>query len=566
MSFEDEITYYPFAAAVINENGDITATNSHFEALFSPKEGEKPLKITDIFKDYSLLAGTAFYEIGGRAYELITCPPVRGKYKVFVDKKGNDVMLGLVIVDNYAEVQESVEESRHPHLVAVIDRKINEYFNALGGVIRKYESDKYFFVLSMDKLGILKEKKFEIMDTLAKIDMGNIPVTVSVGIGFNGASLSQSMDFARGALDLALGRGGNQVVIKESEEQYYFIGGDGNEVTQNSRVKARVKASGLVELILSAQDVMLMGHKNPDLDSLGSTAGVFAITSFFGKPCHIVLDRVTTGISPLYNRLIEDNKYKEAFIDCETALKTIKRKTLLIVLDTCRQSICECSELVDKAKKLVVFDHHRKSRDHIEGYALTYHDPGASSTSELVTEMMMYMNKGIRLTKTEAEGLLAGITVDTKNFAFKTGVKTFEAAAYLKRSGADSISVRRLFQSSFEDYAVKADVVKSAKIFNENMAISTLKKPVENPGVLIAQAADEMLSIEGIEVSYVLCQVGENVMISARSLGKVNVQKLMEKLGGGGHQTGAAAQINNIDLKAATKLLKEKIEEYLKEA
>ncbi len=220
---------------------------------------------------------------------------------------------------------------------------------------------------------------------------------------------------------------------------------------------------------------------------------------------------------------------------------------------------------MDKAKKLVVFDHHRKSRDHIENYALTYHDPGASSTSELVTEMMMYMNKGIKLTKTEAEGLLAGITVDTKNFAFKTGVKTFEAAAYLKRNGADTISVRRLFQSSFEDYAAKAEVVKNAKIFNDNMAISVLKKPVENPVVLIAQAADEMLSIEGIEVSYVLYAAGDNVHISARSLGKINVQKLMEKLGGGGHQTGAAANLSNIDIKSAVKLLKETIEEYLKE-
>ncbi len=568
MGFDDEIIYYPFPCAVINDNGEVICTNSRFDEEIAPKDGEKLLKITDIAKDYVIAPGTVVSEINGKCYNVSTCPLADGKARVIFVKSGIDgsgVMLGLVIVDNYAEVQESIEESRHPHLVAVIDRKINDYFNSLGGVIRKYESDKYLFVLAMEKLDTLKEKKFEIMDILSKIDMGNIPVTLSVGIGFNGTSLNQSMEYARGALDLALGRGGNQVVIKESEEQYYYIGGDGNEVSQNSRVKARVKASGLVELILSAPDVMLMGHKNPDLDSLGSTAGIFAIASFFGKPCHIVLERVTTGISPLYNRLMEDNKYKDAFISCETALKTIKRKTLLIVLDTCRQSICESSELVDKAKKLVVFDHHRKSRDHIEGYALTYHDPGASSTSELVTEMMMYMNKGIKLTKTEAEGLLAGITVDTKNFAFKTGVKTFEAAAFLKRNGADSISVRRLFQSSFDDYAAKADVVKNAKIFNTNMALSILKKTVENPVVLIAQAADEMLSIEGIEVSYVLCQSEDNVLISARSLGKVNVQKLMEKLGGGGHQTGAAAQLNNMDIKAATKLLKEKIDEYLSE-
>lgn len=565
----DEIIYYPFACAVVDDDGAIMRTNTAFEENIMPKSGKKSnLNITDIVEGYKSEPGRIDAEINGDDYLVYVCPSDDGDKKVMFirdESKGDGVLLGIALVDNYSEVQESIEESRYPHLVAVIDRKINDYFNGFGGVVRKYENDKYLFILPKAKLETLKETKFEIMDILGKIDMGNIPVTLSIGIGINGSVLSQSMEFARGALDLALGRGGNQVVIKESEEQYTFIGGDGKEVAQNSRVKARVKAYGLVELILSAPDVMIMGHRNPDLDALGSAAGIYAIVSFFGKPCHIVLNRVTTSISPLYNRLIEDTKYKDAFIDGDTALKSIKKKTLLIVLDTSRKSLCECSELVDKAKKLVVFDHHRKSKDYIEGYALTYHDPGASSTAELVTEMLMYMNKGIKLTKTEAEGLLAGITVDTKNYAFKTGVKTFEAAAFLKRNGADTIAVRRLFQSSFEDYTAKAEVVKNAKVFNGNMAISILKKKVENPVVLIAQAADEMLSIEGIEVSYVLCEFEGKVLISARSLGGVNVQKLMEKLGGGGHQTGAAAQLNDMDIKSAVKLLKEKITEYLNE-
>lgn len=566
----DEIIYYPFACAVVDETGAILRTNTAFEENILPKNGKKSnLNITDIIEDYKSEPGRLDAEINGDDYLVYICPSDDGDKKVMFIRdvsKGDGVLLGIALVDNYAEVQESIEESRYPHLVAVIDRKINDYFNGIGGVVRKYENDKYLFILPKAMLDTLKENKFDIMDILGKIDMGNIPVTLSIGIGINGDTLNQSMEFARGALDLALGRGGNQVVIKESEEQYTFIGGDGTEVAQNSRVKARVKAFGLVELILSAPDVMIMGHRNPDLDALGSAAGIYAIVNFFGKPCHIVLNRVTTSISPLYNRLIEDNKYKDAFIDCETALKSIKKKTLVIVLDTSRKNLCECSELVDKAKKLVVFDHHRKSKDYIEGYALTYHDPGASSTAELVTEMLMYMNKGIKLTKTEAEGLLAGITVDTKNYAFKTGVKTFEAAAFLKRSGADTIAVRRLFQSSFEDYIAKAEVVKNAKIFNDNMAISILKKKVENPVVLIAQAADEMLSIEGIEVSYVLCEVEGKVLISARSLGTVNVQKLMEKLGGGGHQTGAAAQLKDMDINSAVKLLKETITEYLNES
>lgn len=568
MGYDDEIIYYPFACAVVNEAGGIVCTNTRFEEEIAPLDAEKPLKITDIVPDIVMTPGKINTEINEKCYTVSVCPTIEGKNRIiFVksDTDGSGVMLGLILIDNYAEVKESIEDSRHPHLIAVIDRKMIEFFEQLGGVVRKYETDKYIFMLAMDKLDTIKENKFEIMESIAKIDLGNIPVTLSVGIGYNGSTLSKSMEYASGALDLALGRGGNQVIIKESEEDYYFIGGDGNEVAQNSRVKARVKASGLKELIISASGVLIMGHKNPDLDSLGSSAGIFAMVNYFEKPCHIVLNGVNASIEPLYNRLMEDSKYKNAFVDCETALKNLKRRTLVIVTDTCRQAICECGEIIDKAKKYVVIDHHRKGKDHIEGYALTYHDPGASSASELVAEMMMYMDKGLKLTKTEAEGLLAGITVDTKNFAFKTGVKTFEAAAYLKRNGADGISVRRLFQGTLEDYAAKADVVKNAKRYNEYIAISVLKKQVENPVVLIAQAADEMLSIEGIEASFVLHQCGDNVMLSSRSLGKINVQKVMEKLGGGGHQTGAAAQVAESDVKTVTKMLKDIIDEYLAE-
>lgn len=567
---DDEIIYFPFPCAVLDSSGNIIRTNRLFDENIAPKElTEKNPNLKELVPDCTFEVGKSEVELNSVKFEMFLCPTGNGESKVIFKRDASccsDVAIGILLVDNYNEVQESIDESRHPHLVAVIDRKINDYFGCVGAVVRKYENDKYLIIISVDKLEEIKENKFDLMETIEKIDMGNIPVTLSIGIGMSGNGLSQSMEFARGALDLALGRGGNQVVIKESSEQFTYIGGDGREVAQNSRVKARVKAYGLVELILSAADVVLMGHKNPDLDSLGSATGVYAIASFFGKPCHIVLNQVTPAISPLYNRLMEDPKYKNAFVDSETALKYVKKKTLVIVLDTNRKSMCECGELLDKTKKIVVFDHHRKSKDNISNYSLTYHDPGASSTSELVTEMMMYMNKGMKLTKTEAEGLLAGITVDTKNFAFKTGVKTFEASAYLKRSGADTIAVRRLFQSTLEDYIAKADVVKKARIIHDNMAISVLDRPVDNPVVLIAQAADEMLNIEGIEVSYVLFQNGIDTLISARSLGGVNVQKLMEKLGGGGHQTGAAAQLSNITVKDAEKLLEETIEEYIKES
>ena len=310
-----------------------------------------------------------------------------------------------------------------------------------------------------------------------------------------------------------------------------------------------------------------MGHKNPDLDSLGSAAGIFAIANFYDKKCHIVLNQVTSSVKALYERLCDDGRYENVFVDSTEAQKIVKRRTLLIVVDTHRPVLTECPELLEKAKSIVMIDHHRKSTDAIDNCALVYHEAYASSTCEMVTEMLMHI-KGIRLSKTEIEGLLAGITIDTKNFAFKTGIKTFEAAAYLKKNGADTISVRRLYKNSFDEYLARSEIIRTAEIIHENMAISVLDEEVyvDNPIQLIAQAADELLSIQDIEVSYVLCEFGGKVNISARSLGKLNVQKLMEKLGGGGHQSGAAAQLENVTIDEAIEILKEKIDEYLEES
>ena len=461
-----------------------------------------------------------------------------------------------------------MHQKRYPHFTAIIERKINDYFNNMGGLVRKFESGKYLFVLNKDMLAKLREDKFSIVEQIGKIEMGNdVPATLSIGIGMNGSTVNEDMAFARGALDLALGRGGNQIVIKESEDTYQFVGGDGKEVSKNSRVRARVKAYGLVELILSASDVVVMGHKNPDLDSLGSAAGIFAIANFYDKKCHIVLNQVTSSVKALYERLCDDGRYENVFVDSTEAQKIVKRRTLLIVVDTHRPVLTECPELLEKAKSIVMIDHHRKSTDAIDNCALVYHEAYASSTCEMVTEMLMHI-KGIRLSKTEIEGLLAGITIDTKNFAFKTGIKTFEAAAYLKKNGADTISVRRLYKNSFDEYLARSEIIRTAEIIHENMAISVLDEEVyvDNPIQLIAQAADELLSIQDIEVSYVLCEFGGKVNISARSLGKLNVQKLMEKLGGGGHQSGAAAQLENVTIDEAIEILKEKIDEYLEES
>ncbi len=569
----NECISVPFPCVKIDRELKIIDCNSNYKSWNNGLKGVKT--IFDLMSEFDADKEKQMALIGGKFYDLYTVPCEDCFNVIFIENPyinsqgqvNSNILVGILLVDNSIEIQETMDEIRFPHFSAIIERKINDYFNNMGGLVRRFESGKYLFVLNKEMLKKLKEDKFSIVDQIGKIDMGNdVPATLSIGIGMNGNTVNEDMAFARGALDLALGRGGNQIVIKESEDTYQFFGGDGKEVSKNSRVRARVKAYGLVELILSASDVIVMGHKNPDLDSLGSAAGIFAISNFYDKKCHIVLNKVTSSVNALYERLCDDGRYENVFIDSEEAQRIIKRRTLLIVVDTHRPFLTECPELLDKARSIVMIDHHRKATGAIDNCALVYHEAYSSSTCEMVTEMLMYI-KGIRLSRTEIEGLLAGITVDTKNFAFKTGIKTFEAAAYLKKNGADTMSVRRLFKNSFDEYLARSEIVRTAEIIYDNMAISVLDNdiPVDNPILLIAQAADELLNIQGIEVSYVLCECGGKVHISARSLGKVNVQKLMETLGGGGHQAGAAVQLEGVTIDEAIDLLKEKIDKYLEE-
>lgn len=566
-----DIITLPFPYVHLNFELNIDENNSLYKSWV--KDLEKYENIKDLMPEYSIDKYKQRALIGDKYYELYTTKDKTGYNVIFIENPyinnagqvDTNILVGLLMLDNYTEIQEDMDEIRLPHFMAIIERKITDYFNNYGGLLRKFEKDKFLFVLNKDMLPVLKENKFSIAEQIAKIEMGNTtPATLSIGIGMNGKSVNEDMAFARGALDLALGRGGNQIVIKEDEERYSFIGGDGSEVSKNSKVRARVKAYGLVELILSASDVIVMGHKNPDLDSLGSAAGIFAISRFYDKKCHIVLNKVTSSVKNLYDRLCNDGRYEDVFIDSETAQSMLRRRTLLIVVDTHRAALTECPELIERTKKLVLFDHHRKCADAIENCSLTYHESYASSTSEMVTEMLMYI-KGIRLTRTEIEGLLAGITLDTKNFAFKTGIKTFEAAAYLKKNGADTMSVRRLFKNTLGEYLARTDTVRSAEMIYGNMALSVLHQEVDNPVLLIAQTADELLNLDGIEASFVLCESESVVNISARSLGKINVQKLMEKLGGGGHQAGAAAQLKDVTIAEAIAILKETIEQYIEE-
>ncbi len=475
-------------------------------------------------------------------------------------KSMQNIVAGLIFIDNYEESLQYSDEARRPLIIASIDQIIHSFSQEVDGIVTKFEKDRYHLIFSEEHLNFLIEQKFNVLDQVRSIHIDTgIPITLSIGMGIHGKTLNQTMEFARAAVDLALGRGGDQVVIK-SEDEYLFFGGKAKEIDHNTRVRARVKAYALSELITETQNVIVMGHRFPDLDCLGAAIGIHRICETFGKRSNILLNEATSSIRLLYDKLINLEKYKNVFINNETALSLLTPNTLVIIVDCHRPSVLECSEIYEKANRVVLFDHHRKNVEFISDAVLTYHEPYASSTSELVTEMMPYFQIPVKLMCLEADALLAGISVDTKNFAFKTGAKTFEAAAYLRRNGADGIRVRILFQNDREAYRAKSMAVNNAEIFFHNIAISVCPSDVENPALATAQAADELLNISGIGASFVLCHVDDTVLISARSLGDVNVHMIMEKLGGGGHQMVAGAQLSGVTMDEALRKLQDALE------
>ncbi|QUH29483.1 DHH family phosphoesterase [Vallitalea guaymasensis] len=475
-------------------------------------------------------------------------------------------VVGLLYIDNYEEAFQSIEDVRRPLLVALIDRNINKFAKKIDGVVRKFEKDKYMIIFQKKYLRDLHEDKFAILDVIREINIGNeLPVTLSMGLGVNDYSYIQSMDFARVAIDLALGRGGDQAVIKESDK-FLFYGGKTRGVEKSARVKARIKAYAFRELIEDCDKVIVMGHKVQDLDSLGAAIGIYSCARLLDKPVHIVLNEITSAVRPLYERFIEDDNYGEdLFIDNVEAVNYANENTLLVVVDVNRPSYTECEELFKYVNNVVVFDHHRVGAEHIENTVLSYIEPYASSACEMVTEIIRYISDKVKLRPMEAEALFAGITVDTKNFVIKTGVKTFEAAAYLRRNGADVVRVRKLFKNDMESYKARATAVRDSEIYRDKMAISICPSDIQNPILVTAQAADELLNISGIKASFVLTNVDGIIYISARSFDDINVQLIMEKLGGGGHLSVAGAQLHDNTIDGAIEILKDTIDEYLEE-
>ncbi len=474
-------------------------------------------------------------------------------------------IIAMIQVDNYDDVMAETKEDKRPFLVSEIDSKINLWASRMNALIKKYQNDKYIVIFENRYLENLEVKKFSILDEIREIEVGNkFPVTLSIGVGVSGKNFTQSEEYAFSALELGLGRGGDQAVVRKIGN-FDFYGGKTKAVEKRNKVKARIIAHGLRPLIDESKRVIIMGHKYPDMDCFGAAIGINRAVMSRGKDVYIVLNQVTEAIKNIYEVFKDEPAYK--FITSEEALELAEENVLLVVVDTHRPSITECPQLLEKLQRIVLIDHHRRGTEYIENTALKYHEPYASSTSELVTEILQYMENKISIEKIEAEALMAGITVDTKSFSFKTGVRTFEAASLLKRFGADTTQVKQFFQDDLATFINKASLVSSAKLYDHDVAISVCPDIIPNAPLIAAQAADDLLNIRGISTSFVISMNEENIVfISGRSLGETNVQMILEKLGGGGHMTTAGAQFIDTTLSEVHDLLIDSINDYFKES
>ncbi len=473
-------------------------------------------------------------------------------------------VVGLIQVDNLDDVINETKEEHRPAVRSEIDKRINLWATRMNGLIKRYTSDKYVVVFSNKFLENLEAKRFAILDDVREIEVGNkIPVTLSMGVGTSGKNLSQLEENAFSSLELALGRGGDQAVVRK-QGNYEFYGGKTKAVEKRNRVKARVIAHAFRPLIDDSSKVIIMGHKNPDMDAYGAAIGVYRAVLNRGKDAYIVLNEVNDSILNVHNVFKDNETYH--FIDTETALEMIDDDTLLVVVDTHRPSFTEAPELLETGAQIVMFDHHRRGTEFIDNTVLKYTEPYASSTAELVTEILQYMENTMRLDKHEAEALLAGITVDTKNFTFQTGVRTFEAASLLRRFGADTTVVRQLFQDDLSTFIHKSNIVRNAKIYDNDVALSIYDEDVLNAQLVAAQGADDLLNIRGISTSFVIGRkTDEMIFISGRSLGDTNVQVILEKIGGGGHMTVAGAQFKDKSIDEVKDLLLSAVQEYFEE-
>lgn len=477
------------------------------------------------------------------------------------------LVAGLIYIDNYEEALDSIEDVKRSLLIALVDRKVNKYFTEIDALVRKIEKDKYFVVFKYKYLEQLSADKFKLIEDVKSIKVGNeMAITLSIGVGAGGVSYTQNYEYARMGIDLALGRGGDQVVVKEGEEVAYY-GGKAKQVERNTRVKARVKAHALREIIESREHVVIMGHTISDVDSLGAAIGVYCAARVLGKKAQIVLNEVTTSLRPLVECFTEEKGYPaDLFIKNEEALLITNKNTLVMVVDTNRPSYTECPELLKRTDTICVFDHHRQNSEVIENPVLSYIEPYASSACEMIAEVLQYFSENIKLEPSEADCIYAGILIDTNNFMTKTGVRTFEAAAYLRRAGAEVTRVRKMLRNDMAAYKARAEAVRHAEVYRGAFAISVCPADnIESPTIVGAQAANELLNIVGIKASFVLTEYQGKIYISSRSIDEINVQLIMERVGGGGHLNVAGAQLTNCTIQEAKRMIQNTIDEMIRE-
>ena len=477
------------------------------------------------------------------------------------------LVAGMLYIDNYDEVIESVEEVRQSLLLALIDRKINQYFMKVNGIVKKVETDKYFVVVKKKDFKKLEEDRFSLLEDVKSVSVGNkIPATLSMGLGLSSDSYSQSYNYARVAIDQALARGGDQAVIKDCNGITYY-GGKREMSYKNTRVKARVKAEALREYMMTSGNVLVMGHTMTDVDSLGAAIGIYRAAEAIGKKAHIVLNKPTNSIRSVYEDYINNPDYPEdMFISSSEAKDLMNNNSMVIVVDTNRPQMTECPELLQMTKTIVVLDHHRQSSDNIDNAMLSYIEPYASSACEMVSEILQYIDEDVKIPPLEASSMYAGMMIDTNNITNRTGVRTFEAAAFLRRCGADIPYVRKIFRDDMDSYRAKASIISNAEVYRQQFAIARGQNlRVDSPTIIGAQAANELLDIEGIRASFVLTVYQGRIYVSARSIDEVNVQIIMERLGGGGHMNASGTQFDHTNMEEAVNCVKAQIDRMIEE-
>jgi c-di-AMP phosphodiesterase-like protein len=583
LSTDDTILDFPIPAMIINPQGEILWNNTHFDELFKGLNKEKYTEnlikefnesddetistisleksihdkhfvikgnVVNVRKKGVISRNLMLYFIDKTDYYRL--------YKSFEDQKD---CIGIILIDNYDEVIQGVNENEKTQLVAQIEKELRNWYEHTDGIFIRLDRNKFLISFERVHLKDFVESKFDILDTVKNITFSNkIPVTLSIVIVNDNVSKAEKLHNAFSTLDIALGRGGDQAIVKTGSK-YEFYGGKSKEVEKHTKVKARVVAQALEELIKESKNVCIMGHKNPDADCLGSALGIYRIAKSLGKEAYVLYNGKGVGIDGLMGRLNKDKAYESVFLNSEELDDKFYQDTLLVVTDTHKTDYVEEPAFLEKANKIVLIDHHRRSAEFISEPTLMFHEVYASSACELVTEIIQYLSTNIELPLVEAEALYAGILTDTKNFTFKTGVRTFEAAAYLKRLGIDVFAVKKLFDNDIDTYVAVADVIRTAEKIRSDVAIAYCGSEIQNSMQIAAQAADELISLNGIETSFVLADMGDYINISGRSNGSLNVQVVLEKLGGGGHQTVAGAQVHDMTLEQAREKLLQAINE-----